>query len=260
MASILAATAAAMPSPNGPVDTRTDDAGTPDVAAIMAVDPASFNSYQTGGLERAPMTNSSMSKRCVSSSTFTWGDTDNGGKGLLITNADSDWRGFYVYENSCDSTPYKYIWIDAGATKFISLPASFQGRVTRGVDSTNLNGSPQNLATWLEVSYDSAGVIWGDVSLIRGCDGGSLLWSLDGSGAWKGFTQVSIFASSFFSLQSGLSLALSSLRHFFKELAMASSFPREHKLTLFVVGPRWSTHRLLRYEERWPMGAEGHRE
>lgn len=119
----------------------------------------------------------------------TWGDYDNGGKGVLITNADNDWRGFYFYYNSCDSVPYKYVWINAGETQFVSLPADFQGRVTRGVDAYNLNGSPQTLASWFEISYDNQGWGWADLSLIRGCDGGVLLWSIDGSSAWKGFTQ-----------------------------------------------------------------------
>lgn len=187
---LLAATATAMPRATMPeeIRNRARNATTPDVDSIKSVDPSSFTSYQTGSLQRASNT---LAKRwtCSSSATFTWGDNDDGGKGVLITNADSDWAGFYVYYNNCDNVPYKYIWIAAGATEFLSLPSDFQGRITRGVDAYNLNGQTQMLATWLEVSFDSAGWIWGDVSLIRGCDGGSLMWSEDGSGAWKGFTQ-----------------------------------------------------------------------
>lgn len=141
-------------------------------------------------LERAPAS-SLVTKRwsCSSSATLTWGDNDDGGKGILITNAGSDWAGFYAYHNDCPDMPYKYIWIAAGSTEFLSLPSDFKGRVIRGVDVYNLNGQPQMLATWFEISFDSAGWAWGDVSLIRGCDGAVLMWSLDGSGAWKGSTQ-----------------------------------------------------------------------
>lgn len=53
----------------------------------------------------------------------------------------------------------------------------------------NLDGVPRPLGTWFEFSLDNQSWIWGDVSLIRGCDGAVLMWALDGSGAWKGFTQ-----------------------------------------------------------------------
>ncbi|KAH8908293.1 hypothetical protein BR93DRAFT_950223 [Coniochaeta sp. PMI_546] len=165
-----------------------------DIAAITSVPQSSFKSYQKGGLHRGTDNTTaaeSIVKRwqCNSSPTFTWGETDNGGKGVTITNADSDWRGFYIYHNSCDYVPYKYVWINKGETQFVSLPDGFEGRIVRGVDSSMLNGQPQLLASWFEISYDGAGVGWADVSLIRGCDGGVLTWSLDNSGAWKGFTQ-----------------------------------------------------------------------
>lgn len=161
----------------------------PNITAITSVPQSEFKSYKSGNLHRG--TSHAKTKRwtCSTSPIFTWGEHDDGGKGVLITNADGDWRGFYFYYNNCDSVPYKYVWINAGETQFVSLPADFQGRVVRGVDSTMLNGSPQLLATWFELSFDAAGWAWGDVSLIRGCDGGSLMWSTDGSGAWKGFTQ-----------------------------------------------------------------------
>jgi hypothetical protein len=92
-----------------------------------------------------------------------------------------------------DSVPYKYTELAPNESAYISLPVSFQGRVTRGVNAYNLDGQPQMLATWLEVSFDANGWIWGDVSLIRGCDGGVILGSTDGSNAWKGFNTVSSF-------------------------------------------------------------------
>ena len=190
IAGLLAAVSAL---PSSPATAPDSSLPGPDISAITSVPQTSFKSYQTGNLHRgtANHTSSGITKRwtCNSTPTFTWGDADNGGKGVQITNADSDWRGFYIYHNSCDYVPYKYIWVNAGETMFVSLPAGFEGRITRGVDSTMLSGSPQLLASWFELSYDSAGVGWADVSLIRGCDGGVLTWSLDNSGAWKGFTQ-----------------------------------------------------------------------
>lgn len=53
----------------------------------------------------------------------------------------------------------------------------------------NLGGVPRPLGTWFEFALDNNSWIWGDVSLIRGCDGAVLMWALDNSGAWKGFTQ-----------------------------------------------------------------------
>jgi hypothetical protein len=53
---------------------------------------------------------------------------------VTITNADTAWRAFYIYYNTCDYVPYKYVWISAGETVFVSLPAMFQGRITRGTD------------------------------------------------------------------------------------------------------------------------------
>ncbi|OIW30565.1 hypothetical protein CONLIGDRAFT_630537 [Coniochaeta ligniaria NRRL 30616] len=191
----LLAAASALPSEHSPAVQARSSLPGPDISAITSVPQSSFKSYQKGGLHRgtdaSPSTSGAISKRwkCNTTPTFTWGETDTGGKGVQITNADGDWRGFYIYHNSCDSVPYKYIWINAGETEFVSLPADFEGRITRGVDSSMLSGSPQLLASWFELSYDGAGVGWADVSLIRGCDGGILTWSLDNSGAWKGFTQ-----------------------------------------------------------------------
>jgi hypothetical protein len=166
-----------------------DSLNTPDIGAITAVDPSSFRSYPANTVARG---GTSIDKRvlieCPKSAIFTFGDADNGGKGIIITNGGSGWYGFYIYHNSCDSVPYKYIWIDAGQTQFVSLPDLFEGRITRGNDQINLAGRPQLLGTWFEFSFDRNGAIWGDVSLIRGTDEGVLMWSTDGSGAWKGFT------------------------------------------------------------------------
>ena len=189
LAGLLATTSAMPTAEPAIIDVRAE---TPDIASITSVDPSSFTSYKVGGLLRhaSPENDNQLARRdCATSAILTWGDDDTGGEGILITNGGTEYYGFYVYANSCDSVPYKYIWIAGGATEFISLYAGFQGRITRGTDAMNLAGVPQLLGTWFEFSWDGAGVIWGDVSLIRGCDGGVLMWSTDGSGAWKGFTQ-----------------------------------------------------------------------
>ncbi|KAK3314167.1 hypothetical protein B0H66DRAFT_483227 [Apodospora peruviana] len=183
----LIAAATAFTPPANPPSSQSFPA--PDLAAIKAVDPSTFMTYKTGNLEREDIiSNATIAKRwiCSTSAQFTWGDADNT-LGIRITNGDPNgWRGFYVYHNSCDRVPYKYIWIEAGKTAFVSLPALFEGRIIRGEDYL-LNGQPQTLATWFEFSFDKDNIAWGDVSLIRGTDGAVLMWSEDGSGSWKGW-------------------------------------------------------------------------
>ena len=174
----------------------------PDIDAIMSASPDSFKSYHTGGLQRGSAygnDTTSLSKRdgtqdgwkCSdhSSPILTWGDNDDGGRGISITNAGSDWRGFYMYHNTCENVPWKYIWIGPGATQFISFPYLWEGRVVRGVDSSMLNGQAQPLASWLEISWDKNDVGWADLSLIRGYDGSILTWDMGNGNSWKGFTQ-----------------------------------------------------------------------
>lgn len=179
--------------PNG-ASSRPKSLPMPDIAAITANQTAP--KHDGNGLQRYRPSNSILLGRsdycdrsCPTSATLTWGETDSGGKGIFITNAASDWRGFYIYQNCCDDVPYKYIWINAGETEYISLPSDFEGRVQRGVDSTMLDGSSQLLGTWFEFSWDSDGNAWGDVSLIRGCDGAVLIWDKDNGDEWMGFTQ-----------------------------------------------------------------------
>ncbi|RYO83383.1 hypothetical protein DL766_010607 [Monosporascus sp. MC13-8B] len=111
------------------------------------------------------------------------------GPGIKLMNHDDEVRSFYFYWNSCDSIPYAYLSMPARGSRFVSLPAGFQGRVTRGTDETHLSGQPQLLGTWVELSFpagdDRGG--WGDVSLIRGCDGAATVRALDGSGLFRGF-------------------------------------------------------------------------
>ena len=174
----------------------------PDIEAITSVPQSSFKSYKTGGLHRGSdydSSKSSLSKRdgtadgwvCNDHSTpiFTQGDPDDGGRGLTITNAAAETQSFYIYHNTCDNIPWKYISIAPNATQFVSFPERWEGRVTRGVDSDMLNGQAQSIASWLEISWDVNNAGWIDVSLIRGCDGGILTWDLGNGNAWKGFTQ-----------------------------------------------------------------------
>lgn len=178
--SLLAATAVAMPA-------RRSGPRTSETTATESV----FTSYRKGGFEHQGWNTSTIEKRwtCNTSPTSSSGDEDAGGPGVTIENADTEKRGYYVYHNSCDSVPYKYIWVNAGETAFISFPSGFQGRITRGTDAYNLKSSILNVGTWFEIGYDSDGTAWSDVSLIRGCDGGITIESLDGTGASTGFSQ-----------------------------------------------------------------------
>ncbi|KAK3181590.1 hypothetical protein K4F52_007145 [Lecanicillium sp. MT-2017a] len=185
--------------PGKPTDTSVVPSGqdAPDIEAIMSVPQGNFTSYKVGGLRREGAVKhkgqvkalADTDWRCSTQPILTWGDNDDGGRGITITNAGDDWRGFYIYHNSCDSVPWKYIWIEAGKTQFVSFPERFEGRIQRGVDQYMLDGQPQPLGSWFEISWDKDNIGWGDVSLIRGCDGGILTWSLDGIDKWKGFTQ-----------------------------------------------------------------------
>lgn len=176
----------------------------PDIEAIMSVDPSTFKSYPASAM---PHGNNSLGDSsnnttvptaerwtCNAQAEFTWGDDPAvDGPGIFITNADMSsqhdggYRSFYMYHNLCDAVPYKYIWVRARETRFVSLAPRFEGRVTRGVDAWNLAGAPQTLASWLELTVDEGGWAWTDLSLIRGCDGGAVVWATDGSRAWKGF-------------------------------------------------------------------------
>ncbi|KAI1209287.1 uncharacterized protein F4807DRAFT_460978 [Annulohypoxylon truncatum] len=137
---------------------------------------------------RALATRSNCTAHAVSADA----EPDTGGAGLNITNADNQTRSYFVYENGCDTVPAKYLSVDAGATKFLPLPAGFQGRVVRGTTDVNLDGSAHTLGTWVEIGLDASGTGWADVSLIRGMDGAVTIASADGSGAKTGFSENSV--------------------------------------------------------------------
>ncbi|KAK8009934.1 hypothetical protein PG990_008899 [Apiospora arundinis] len=123
----------------------------------------------------------------------TKGDPDKG-FGISIKNADTKARSFFVYSNGCEKTAYTQLAdVGAGKTAFLSLPAKFQGRIQRGSASVHMNkkeGTDTTLGTWLELGYDQDGksVSYGDVSLIRGCDGGVTLSNTDGTKVSTGFS------------------------------------------------------------------------
>ncbi|UNI22154.1 hypothetical protein JDV02_008071 [Purpureocillium takamizusanense] len=153
-----------------------------------------FKAYKTGGLKRygAKTDNDhEIVKRwtCDTSSTYTSGDNDNGGKGISIRNTAPDKQCYYLIHNSCDKVPWKHICVDSGDTRFVSFPDRWEGRIQRGVDQYMLGGQPQWLGSWFEVSWDQNGWGWADLSLIRGNDGGVVLTSADGSNARKGYSQ-----------------------------------------------------------------------
>lgn len=136
---------------------------------------------------------------CRTKSEYTTGDKDTGGLGLLVTNTGAGRRSFYLYQNSCDTMPYKHIALDKGKSGFLSVPARFEGRLVRGTDKYNLGGTPQLLGTWMEFSLDAQNVMWGDVSLIRGCDGPCRMWGFDKTGKQNiqtGFT-TDVFTDAF---------------------------------------------------------------
>lgn len=129
----------------GPDARRNTD---PNVSTIINVPTTAFTSYQTGNLRRSkhfqPSNKSATTERdahwnCTEVPAFTWGDADRGGLGIRITNADSTWRAFFVYHNTCDYIPYKYIWVNSNSTEFVSLPAGFAGRIVRGTDEVGSN-------------------------------------------------------------------------------------------------------------------------
>ncbi|XXH02896.1 hypothetical protein Hte_009284 [Hypoxylon texense] len=122
------------------------------------------------------------------------GSASASGRGVQLKNGDGQSRSFFVYANSCDYVPLKYVTLGAGQSAFVPLPQGFQGRVVRGTTKVNLDGQPHLLGTWLEIGLDGSGSGKGyaDVSLIRGCDGAVSVAAMDGTGASTGFSDSSI--------------------------------------------------------------------
>lgn len=78
--------------------------------------------------------------------------------------------------------PLKSITVSPNGRTFVSLPASFKGRVQRGTTIP---------ATWAEFQLDASNdhAAHGDISLEQGCDGAATISSTDGSKRSNGFTE-----------------------------------------------------------------------
>ncbi|KAI1188488.1 hypothetical protein F5B17DRAFT_439593 [Nemania serpens] len=109
-------------------------------------------------------------------------DEDEDGPGFWITNRDnsSDVK-YFLYENSRDEHPWKYLSIPIGTTAFVSVCKTWQGRVVRGTPEVNLDGQVHNLGTWFASSIGPNGWMWGDISFQEGCDGGGSVAATDWS-------------------------------------------------------------------------------
>ncbi|KAH6645257.1 hypothetical protein BKA67DRAFT_669353 [Truncatella angustata] len=110
------------------------------------------------------------------------------GPGFWITNNDGIRGDYFLYENSRDERPWKYITIDDGARRFVQVCATWEGHIVRGTAAVNLDGKVHNLGTWAVSSVDPKGVIWGGLSFLQGSDGGGAVRSTDGSGQQRGCT------------------------------------------------------------------------
>ncbi|KAK9770381.1 hypothetical protein SCAR479_12950 [Seiridium cardinale] len=104
------------------------------------------------------------------------------GPGFWITNNDGVEGDYFVYENSRDEHPWKYITIDNGTRSFVQVCPSWQGHIARGTPIVNLDGKMHNLGTWAAASLDNNGAMWGALSFLQGSDGGGSIKTTDGSG------------------------------------------------------------------------------
>ncbi|KAI1858946.1 uncharacterized protein JN550_012304 [Neoarthrinium moseri] len=107
------------------------------------------------------------------------------GPGVWITHNDAAEGNYFLYENLRDAKPWKHITIPQGARRFVQLCPTWQGRLVRGTAKVNLDGKDHKLGTWVESSM-SNGALHGDVSFLRGCDGGAKIITTDGSKLSRG--------------------------------------------------------------------------
>ncbi|KAI1364508.1 hypothetical protein F5Y08DRAFT_353554 [Xylaria arbuscula] len=111
----------------------------------------------------------------------TTGDIPDG-PGFWITNFDTSSNvRYFLYENSRDTHPWKYLSVVPFGTAFVSVCPTWQGRIVRGTTETNLDGKSHNLGTWFTSSVAPNGWMWGGISFLEGCDGGGAVESTDGS-------------------------------------------------------------------------------
>ncbi|KAI3338540.1 hypothetical protein F4824DRAFT_83705 [Ustulina deusta] len=115
----------------------------------------------------------------------TTGDKEEG-PGFWITKLDdSPDVKYFLYENSRDQHPWKYLSIPTGDRAFVSVCNTWQGRVVRGRIPFNTDGNVHNLGTWFRSSIGPNGWMWGDISFLEGCDGGGSVASTDGSNVMR---------------------------------------------------------------------------
>ncbi|KAI0153237.1 hypothetical protein GGR57DRAFT_502977 [Xylariaceae sp. FL1272] len=114
----------------------------------------------------------------------TTGDPEDG-PGFWITNQDDDPDVLYfLYENSRDEHPWKYLSLPQGSRAFVQVCSTWQGRIVRGITRVNTDNKPHNLGTWFKSSMDpTLGWMWGDISFLEGCDGGGRVSSTDTDGS-----------------------------------------------------------------------------
>ena len=112
------------------------------------------------------------------------------GPGIVLTNKSGKKESYAFYDNYWNGNgtaganfdhPHPIVDLQAGESKWISLPKTFKGRVQRGEHLP---------ATWAEfqVAADD-GKAWGDISLQQGCDGAATIRPTDGGKAVGGFTE-----------------------------------------------------------------------
>ncbi|KAJ7636928.1 hypothetical protein FB45DRAFT_452006 [Roridomyces roridus] len=118
------------------------------------------------------------------------------GPGIILANRGKTETKFFFFPNYWNGNgtaganfdkPSTSIAVKPGETHFVSLPASFKGRVQRGTLQP---------ATWAEfqLSADNDHGAHGDISLEQGCDGAATIASTDGSKVEGGFTTVDTVA------------------------------------------------------------------
>ncbi|KAL9620732.1 MAG: hypothetical protein Q9160_004745 [Pyrenula sp. 1 TL-2023] len=113
------------------------------------------------------------------------------GTGITIINHHPHPQQFAFYNNYWNGNgtaganfdhPAPVVTVPANGRQFVSLPASFKGRVQRGTLLPS---------TWVEFQLKASndGAAHGDISLQQGCDGAAIIKATDGSGRQNGFSK-----------------------------------------------------------------------
>ena len=113
------------------------------------------------------------------------------GPGILLTNRSAKEGRYVFYSNYWNGNgtaganfdhPHVSVAVVSKQTRFVSLPASFKGRVQRGTLQP---------ATWAEFQLSASNdhAAHGDISLEQGCDGAAEIASTDGSRIKGGLTE-----------------------------------------------------------------------